>query len=273
MLLCSSAECTLAQSKLEDWRSPHSSNLVLMELPGGDVWIELAPQFAPAHVENIKQLIQDNYFDGLHVIRSQENYVAQWGDGEQLSSKQKSLGTAKKEIKVEFFRSLEDVNFVPINSRDAYADTVGFVEGFPAASDGKRVWLTHCYGMVGVSRGLGDSSGNGSGLYVVTGHAPRHLDRNVTLVGRVLSGMPVFSTLARGTGPLGFYENADEWVPIHSVSLGHKTQKKLGLSVMNTAGEAFAEHVKKRTTRSEEWFLESTGKIELCNVGIPSRAN
>ncbi len=39
------------------------------------------------------------------------------------------------------------------------------------------------------------------------GQAPRHLDRNIALVGRVIEGMPVLAALRRGTGSLGFYDD------------------------------------------------------------------
>ena len=155
---------------------------------------------------------------------------------------------------------------------DAYADEVGFVDGFPVATDGKRVWLVHGYGMLGVSREMLDDSGNGSGLYVVTGHAPRHLDRNVALVGRVIEGMPLLSSLPRGTGGLGFFESAEQYIPIKSMKLATSLgDEPIPQRIMNTNSEAFKQHVAKRTTRSEEWFLEPVGKIELCNVGVPSR--
>jgi len=261
------------------WRVPSLDSLIVMQLDSGQVVIELAPQFAPKHVENIKQLISDGYFDGTVILRSQDNYVVQWGDPAVESAdpepdleNTKSIGKAEAKIKVEFFRDNEDVDFQSIESRDAYADSVGFVDGFPVASDGKRAWLAHCYGMVGVSRGNEDDSGNGSGLYVVTGHSPRHLDRNVTLVGRVLEGMELLASLPRGTGPLGFYETAAEYIPINTIQLSSSLENEVvSFEIMNTSSLVFKEHVAKRTTRSEDWFLESTGKIELCNVGVPSR--
>ena len=42
--------------------------------------IELAPEFAPNHVKNIKALVAEKYFDGLQILRAQDNYVVQWGD-------------------------------------------------------------------------------------------------------------------------------------------------------------------------------------------------
>jgi len=252
------------------WLAPSDENLLVMQLKSGRVVMQLAPDFAPKHVRNIKQLVSQNYFDGSMILRSQDNYVVQWGIPEAESGIPKSIGKALPKIKVEFYQNLQDTNFVEINSRDAYADKVGFVDGFPAASDGKRVWLAHCYGMLGVSRDVQDDSGNGSGLYVVTGHAPRHLDRNVTLVGRVLEGMHLLSSLPRGTGNLGFYESDREYVPVQSIKMGSAVEA-LGIKIMDTNSEEFSQHVAKRTTRTEDWFLEPSGKIELCNVGVPKR--
>ena len=256
----------------ETWRTPESSSIVVMQLDSGRVIIELAPQFAPRHVLNIKQLISDGYFDGTAIIRSQDNYVVQWGDVDADTANPKSIGRAKANLKVEFFRDTQDIDLQLLESRDAYAEKVGFVDGLPVASDGQRAWLVHCYGMVGVSRGVADNSGNGSGLYVVTGHSPRHLDRNVTLVGRVVEGMPLLSSLPRGSGSLGFFETPEQYIPIETIKLA----SALGVDVaypdiMNTNSEAFKEHVANRTTRSDEWFLDATNKIELCNVGVPSQ--
>ena len=199
----------MAALKESDWRRPDPANMLYMRLPQGEVVIELAPDFAPVNVANIKTLVKEEYFDGLAVIRSQDNYVVQWGDPAE-EDQARPFGSAKATVAPEFFRALDGLEVTTLDSLDAYADTVGFRDGFPVGSDGERVWLTHCYGMVGVARGNEPNSGNGSSLYVITGHAPRHLDRNITLAGRVLSGIEYLTTLPRGTGSLGFYESADE---------------------------------------------------------------
>ncbi|WP_189398124.1 peptidylprolyl isomerase [Arenicella chitinivorans] len=253
------------------WRALDLDRVIVMQLPSGRVVIELAPQFAPKHVENILLMTREGYFDGTAVIRSQENYVAQWGDTAGEESAAKSLGSAKQKVKVEFFADPQAVGFTPVESRDSYADQVGFVDGLPTASDGKQAWLAHCYGMVGVSRGMGDDSGNGSGLYVVTGHSPRHLDLNVTLVGRVLEGMEHLTTLPRGTGSLGFYEDPAQYVPIDSVKVASALPEgSIDIAVMRTDSAAFREHVAARTTRKEDWFLHPAGRIGLCNIAVPT---
>jgi len=267
-----STASVLATLEESDWRQPDPANLLYMRLPQGEVLIELAPDFAPANVANIKTLVKEEYFDGLAIIRSQDNYVVQWGDPAE-EDQARPFGSASATAAAEFFRALDGLEVTRLDSRDAYADIVGFADGFPVGSDGERAWLTHCYGMVGVARGNEPNSGNGSSLYVITGHAPRHLDRNITLAGRVLSGIEYLTTLPRGTGPLGFYESADELTPIINSRMGDDVTAgaEAGIEVMRTDTEAFADYVKSRTFRHEEWFVDTTGRIEICNINPPVR--
>jgi hypothetical protein len=70
----------LAASKPSDWRPLDPENTLYLELTSGRVVIELAPAFAPRHVANVKALVREGYFNGLAIVRSQDNYVVQWGD-------------------------------------------------------------------------------------------------------------------------------------------------------------------------------------------------
>jgi len=265
----------LEASSSADWRKPESANVMYLQLAGGQIVFELAPDFAPAHVANIRKLASSNYFDGLAVVRSQDNYVVQWGDPSAGTAEARSFGSAENSMPAEFDREVEGLNFIGIESRDAYADEVGFADGFPAAkSNGDdRAWLTHCYGMLGVGRAESPGSGSGAELYVVTGHSPRHLDRNVTLVGRVISGIEHLTTLSRGTGPLGFYENQNEQVPIESIRFGNtmSPEEQLDIEVLRTDTKTFRDLVEARRYRAEDWFVEPTNAIEICNVPLPVR--
>lgn len=199
----------LAEASASDWRIPDPAMTLYLTLKSGTVVIELAPEFAPSTVANIKRLVKAQYFDGLSINRVQENYVVQLGDPQAEDDAARPHGLPDT-LDPEFFRPRSGLSFVKLDSDDAYADTVGFARGFPMGADKERAWLTHCYAMVGVGRDVTPDSGIGTELYVVTGHAPRHLDRNVTLVGRVLQGMELLTTLPRGTGALGFYENESD---------------------------------------------------------------
>jgi peptidylprolyl isomerase len=264
----------LLESLTDDaWRTLSSDNTLVMSLDSGEVIIELADIFAPEHVANIKTLVTEKYFDGNYIIRSQDNYVAQWGDPEELNSNPseasfKSIGSAAQTLDLEFYRDVSQVPFTKILSRDAYADEVGFTQGLPTAVNPQGAYLTHCYGMVGVARGNEANSGNATGLYAVTGHSPRHLDLNVTLVGKVWMGMEHLSSLPRGKGVLGFYTSIDEATRIQSVAFLDPSRV---IEVMRTDTPEFSRYVELRTTRNEEWFVEATGKIELCNVLVPVR--
>src|SRR3546814_1513538 len=79
--------------------------------------------------------------------------------------------------------------------------------------------IFQCYGAVGVGRNMSPDTGSGAELYAVIGHAPRHLDRNIAVVGRVISGIEHLSSLPRGTEALGFYKTEAERTPIASIRI------------------------------------------------------
>ena len=263
----------LAASTPADWRPIDPQSTLYLQLASGRVVIELAPAFAPGHVANLKTLVRQKYFDGLAVVRSQDNFVVQWGDAEG----KRSLGEARATLPPEFTVSLRpDLPFTRLPDPDGYAVEVGFSGGFPAARDPKagQAWLTHCYGMVGAGRGNEPESGNGSELYVVTGHAPRQLDRNIALVGRVVQGMELLSVLPRGTGPLGFYEQPSQHVPITSVRVAADVPEaeRERIEVLRTDTATFAALVEARRSRRDDWYKVPAGYIDLCNVPLPVRS-
>ncbi|MFZ6798282.1 peptidylprolyl isomerase [Undibacterium sp. Di24W] len=262
----------LKASQASDWRSLDPNNTLYLDLEKGRVVIELAPEFAPKNVVNIKTLVKEGYFDGLAMIRSHDNYVAQWGDpGEKREFKK-----AAKKVEGEFtVKYKKDAPFTRLPDVDGYAPQVGHVNSFAAARDPKTqtTWLTHCYGAIGVARGNETDSGNGSSLYAVTGHAPRNLDRNITVVGRVMHGIELLSSLPRGTGALGFYEKPEERTPIKSVRLAADVPEaeRSKLEVFRTDTANFTALVEAQRNRGGDWYKFAANHIELCNVPIPVR--
>ncbi len=272
------AKATLADvikgSKPSDWRSLDPQNTMYMELPAGRVVIEMAPAFAPNHADNIRTMVREHYFDGLAVIRSQDNWVVQWGDPDEKNPR--PMKSAKAKLPGEFTVPLKnDTNFTRLPDRDGYAPQVGHSNGFPSARDPKsgRAWLTHCYGMVGVGRDTGADSGSGSSLYVVIGHGPRHLDRNITVVGRVISGMPLLSTMPRGAGPMGFYDKPELNVPIASVRMAADVPEaeRSKFEVMRTETATYKAAVEAQRNRGGPWTKVAAGHIDICNAPIPVR--
>lgn len=261
----------LEASPASDWRAVDPENTLYMELPAGRVIIELAPHYAPNHATNIRMLAREGFFDNSAIVRSQENYVVQWGRPEE-SPREIHMAQASLQPEFDIARN-PALPYVALPDRDTYADEVGFSDGFPIARDATRTWMAHCYGMVGAGRGDTADSGNGGELYVVIGQAPRHLDRNVTMVGRVLQGMELLSVMPRGTGPLGFYETPQERTVVRSIRIASDVppEERVNLETLRTDSTTFHTLVDSRRTRRETWFLNPSGHINLCNVPLPVR--
>ena len=270
-----SAQEILDASPKSDWHALDPANTLYLELASGRVVIELAPDFAPQHVANIRALAHAGYWNGLSINRSQDNFVVQWGDPNSGEKIAKSLGDAKPHLPAEFSRSTKDLKFTRLPDADGWAPQVGFVGDFPVARDPRegQTWLTHCYGMIGAGRDTAPDSSNGSELYVVTGQSPRQLDRNITTVGRVVQGMELLSVLPRGTGGLGFYEKPEQRVAIQSIRLAADVpeSERTPLELLRTDSKTFAAATEARRNRRDGWYVRPAGHIDLCNVPLPAR--
>jgi peptidylprolyl isomerase len=271
----------LAASKPGDWHALDPENTLYLELQSGRVVLELAPAFAPNHAANIKALARERYFDGLAMLRSQDNYVVQWGDPNADAragdkNQPRAIAKAKTKLKAEFTVPLSDrIPFAALPDTDGYAPQTGFSGDFPSARDPQsgQAWLTHCYGTLGVGRDLDVDSGGGTELYVVIGSAPRWLDRNITVAGRVIKGMELLSTLPRGTGQLGFYEKPEQRVPVVRVRVAADVpeSERSHLEVLRTDTPTFAQFVETRRNRRDEWYKVPAGHIDVCGIALPVR--
>jgi peptidylprolyl isomerase len=265
----------LAASQPSDWRTLDPDNTLYMELAGGRVVIELAPEFAPQHVANVRTLVRNKYFDGLTIVRSQDNFVVQWGDPADADHK-KPLGEARKRVPAEFDRGAAGLKFVALPDPDTFAAQTGFVSGFPAARDKAdgTAWLVHCYGMLGAGRDNDVDSGPGTEMYVVSGHAPRQLDRNVALFGRVVYGMELLAVMPRGTAAMGFYDKPEQRVPIREIRVAGDVpaEQRIKLEVLRTDTQTFTDLIEARRNRQDEWYKHKANRIDVCNVPLPVRA-
>jgi peptidylprolyl isomerase len=254
------------------WRPVAPENLLVMDLAGGrQVAIELAPGFAPVHVANIRAFARAGWFDGGTIERVQDNYVVQWAGADE---KRPLPAGVVAHPPAEYERPLTGLGLRPLASRDAYAPQVGYDGGgWPVASDGRVAWLAHCYGMVGVGRDMPPDTGTGSELYAVIGQAPRHLDRNIALVGRVVGGIEAMTALPRGTGDLGFYTDARQRTTITRVRLAADipVAERPRYEAMRSDAPAFAAYLDARANRRDPFFVRPAGGVDLCNAPVPVR--
>jgi peptidylprolyl isomerase len=261
----------VAEAPGSAWKTIPADDLLVMDLAnGGRIVIQLAPAFAPVHVANIKALARGNYWQGATIYRVQDNYVAQWGLNE--SDKPLPAGVVAKPP-AEYTRALKGLRPTPLGSRDAYAPAAGFADGWPAAYSPAGGWadLAHCYGSVGVGRDLSPDTGTGGELYAVIGQAPRQLDRNIALVGRVIDGIDRLSSLPRGTGDLGFYKDKAQYVPIARIRLASDmpAPERPSYQYMDTASPSFARYLLIRANRHDSFYDHPAGGVDLCNVQVP----
>jgi cyclophilin family peptidyl-prolyl cis-trans isomerase len=325
----------VAAAPPSDWRAIPASDLLIMTLaPDAQgrerrAIIQLMPApFSEGWVANIRTLARAHWWDGLAVVRVQDNYVTQWGDPdgedaararalpaglrtmteqeyttERLISReiadanglawqdmafrflQNALiaADAQLEVPAEFEQAMESGNADNIpepalpNLSDRYAAVTSHLLGWPIGNNGvvedQRYWPVHCYGMVGVGRNLSPDTGSGAELYTVIGHAPRHLDRNIALVGRVIEGMQHLSSLPRGTGPLGFYETPAERTTITSIRLASDlpAAEQPRFHYLSTESQSFGLYADARANRRDPFFIRPAGGADICNIPVPVR--
>ena len=257
---------------------PRPDDVLAMTLPSGIVWIELAPRFAPHHAANIRTLVAQHYFDGLAVIRVQDNFVAQWGDraaNDEDTPHIRSLGAAEPRLQPEFSVPLAGLRIDRLKDRDVWAPVTGFVDGFPVAADPKthRAWIAHCYGTIGAGRGDTVDSANGAELYAVIGQSPRGLDLNITPVARVLQGMELLSSLPRGGQNMGFYDKPEQDVRITKIErlADMPEATRPDIRVFRTDVPQWNEIIESRRNRKDDWYVHKAGAIDLCNITVPVR--
>lgn len=285
----------VATAKADEWVTIAASDLLVMDLaadakgrPRRVVIQLMPPPFSQGWIGNIRKLATAHWWDGTSVNRVQDNYVAQWGD----VTEKKVLPPGLVEIPQEQYKVAIDHEMVfdpngfgsePPNpgvrfkwERDDPYGSFGFDRGWPVggelvANEFRSFWPTHCYAMVGVGRNFSPDTGTGAELYTVIGHAPRHLDRNIALVGRVIEGIELLSSLPRGTGALGFYQSAEERVPILSVRLGNEVAGLGGYQYLSTESRTFALYADARANRRDPFFIHPAGGSDICNIPVPTR--
>jgi cyclophilin family peptidyl-prolyl cis-trans isomerase len=298
------------EAPADHWTAIPASDLLVMELApdaagkARRVVIQLMPApFSTGWTENIRKLAAAKWWDGTAIVRVQDNYVVQWGDPDaEDDAKAKPLpggiaqvpesgyvvGLEAFAAAVEEWASSDDSAGAamaaaeqasradqpnPWAGPDTYAKTLDFFRGWPIAGNDDGVWPVHCYGMVGVGRNLSPDTGSGAELYTVIGHAPRHLDRNIALVGRVVEGIEHLSSLPRGTGELGFYETARERTVIRSVELASRLPEaeRPRLEYLESDSESFFRYADARANRKDAFFNIPAGGADICNIPVPIR--
>ena len=284
-----------------DWAAIAASDLLVMDLaPDAKgkprrVVIQLMPApFSQGWVGNIRKLAAARFWDGTSVNRVQDNYVVQWGDANaEDKAKAKQLPADLAVVpESEYTKRVTELRYAELAAKpdpsikytkscfggeciesEPYPPGSRFKDGWPFGLTEREWWPVHCYGMVGVGRDMPPNTGTGAELYTVIGHAPRHLDRNIALAGRVIEGIEHLSSLPRGKGALGFYDlkQGDKRVAIRSVRIGTEVGGLPAYEYLSTESESFARYADARANRRDAFFIRPAGGADICNIPVPVR--
>ncbi len=264
LLLLSSVSAT-AQDMI--WRQVDPENLVFVELLDGQFVIELNPLFAPKTVKQFRSLVLDRFYDGLSFYRVIDGFVAQGGDGSDLGALS-DIPELEAEFDIDWNKEFE---FTAVQKPDSFADETGFIDAFPVArnlKDGKA-WLSHCPGMIAMARGE-DTDTSRTDFYIVIGQAPRYLDRNMNVFGRVIEGMEVVQRIHRGASDANGIIGVDtERSRIRSMRLASEApeDERIKGLVMASNSKPFKAMLEDRRNRKHKFFFNKPPKVlDLCQI-------
>ena len=153
--------CLMMAASGNSAQAADPENTLLLELKTGQVVIELLPALAPRHVERIKELTREGFYDGLMFHRVIEGFMAQTGD-----PKGDGTGGSGKRIMAEFSKEPHTRGTLSMarSSNPNSADSQFFIvlDDAPHLNGQYTVWGRVTEGMDHVDQiKLGSSAANG----------------------------------------------------------------------------------------------------------------
>ena len=246
-----------------DWRTVDPDNLLVIDTNKGRVLVELSPLAAPNHVERIRTLANQGFYDGLKFHRVIPNFMAQTGDPKGTGEG----GSDLPDLKCEFhFRRGRDAGFTQVEN--AGQGIVGLVGTLPVQTQpNAQMMITSdfkvdanglfCPGVFGMARANSPDSAN-SQFYLMTG-ANTNLNGLYTAFGRIVSGLDVVRSLKAGQESQdGKVTDPDTMTRVRMASTIPEAQRPV-VRVQNTASAAFAQHIEETRTAKGSSF-------NICDV-------
>ncbi|MBW3617740.1 MAG: peptidylprolyl isomerase [Proteobacteria bacterium] len=246
-----------------DYRTPDPQNVLVIDTTKGRILVEMSPEAAPAHVERIKLLTREKFYDGLNFHRVIDAFMAQTGD---------PLGTGEgqstyPDVKGEFtFRRDAATPFAP--AAQLAGQTLGFSRSLPVATQpddlmvmtaDKKVaaWGLYCPGVAGMARGEDNDSAN-SQFFLMRQPYPS-LEKRYTAWGRVIHGLPVVRAIKTGEPVV----DPDKMIRVRLLA-DIPAAERPTVRVMDTTGPAFRALVERtRAARGADF--------SPCDIEIPAQ--
>ena len=206
MLLAAAAVSMIAGGAVaqtaSEWRTVSPDNLWVIDTSKGRGLVELEPRAAPNHIERIRTLTNQGFYDGLKFHRVIPNFMAQTGDPQGTGEGGRELPDVKGEFS---FRRGRDSGFVAVeNSGPGLRGIMGSLpittqpdaQMFVTADFKTTAAGLFCPGVAGMARAGSPDSAN-SQFFLMTGQND-NLNGGYTTFGRVVQGLDVVKALKAG---------------------------------------------------------------------------
>ncbi len=258
-------------SSPSDWRGIDAENTLYITTQHGTAVVELAPEFAPKHVAQVKTLTRQKFYDDISFHRVISDFMNQTGDP-------RGDGTGDSElpdIDAEFiFRRGEDMD-VTITGQQMFASgeaEVGFYKAFPVGTqsismamltkDGKvNAWGLHCPNVASMARSSEPNSAN-SQFFLMRGEALQ-LNQEYSVWGTTVWGREVLEKIKVGTKgeTQGFVPDIMQKVRI---AADVPQNERINVQVMRTDSAAFKTYMDSLKT-------EDGKPANICDIEVPTR--
>jgi len=253
----------------EAWRTVSQEDLLYMDLPSGRIIIETRADFAPGHVQRIKQLTREGFYDGTIYHRVIEGFMAQGGDPTGTGTG----GSDYPNLSAEFVRKLEAVSDATIIGRDRRTSDIGFIGPIPVGAQPESLrdfftggslglWGMHCKGVMSMAR-AGDPNSANSQFFLMFDDSRRALDQRYTVWGRVVDGFENARRINRGEPP-------ERPTPINRMRVGSDVpaEDQVQIQVLRTDGPLFEEFLRAAGYLSENDYIDN-----VCGITVPVKVN
>jgi len=255
-----------------DWREPDLENTLYITTAYGVFVVEMMPEFAPKHVEQIKTLTRRKFYDNITFHRVIRNFMNQTGDPGGDGTGDSDLPDIPAEFT--FRRSPSEMPITLVSRRLTEFGEVdtGFYKAMPVATkpsaqafmtkDGKvEAWGLHCKSVTSMARGEPENSANSQ--FFLMRHEFNSLDLKYSIWGTTIWGRAGLKKIK-----IGIVGETPKFVPDALVSMRVAADipedERIPVQILRTDSDAFKAYV--------DTLKSKTGKApNVCDVEVPTR--
>ena len=258
----------VAAASAFDWLDVAPENLLVITLERGEVLVALSPALAQSHVDRMRALVREGFFDGMSFYRVIDGFVAQGGDVRET----RETRAGSDPLPAAFDEPLlAQQAFVALKDLDGFAPQSGFLASLPTgrAPDEGRIWHLHCAGAIAMARG--DEKDTATTEFYIALQPQRYLDRNLTVFGRVVEGMAHIQGLRRVTPSEADDADLGETIVSMRIAADIDENERPAVQLLNSASPLFGELIEARRNRPEAFFHFRPDHLDVCQMPTPIR--